>query len=104
MTVGNRVMQVLHAIWTPLILIVILTAFVAFVPGTVEMILARTVTDALIRMVMVMGLYIFIGNSGVLAFGHIAFTMIGAYATAWLTMPVLRKSFTLHCRRPGPAQ
>jgi hypothetical protein len=34
MTVGNRVMQVLHAIWTPLILIVILTAFVAFVAVT----------------------------------------------------------------------
>jgi branched-chain amino acid transport system permease protein len=96
MTVGNRVMQVLHAIWTPLILIVILTAFVAFVAVTGDMILARTVTDALIRMVMVIGIYIFIGNSGVLAFGHIAFTMIGAYATAWLTLPVLRKSFTLH--------
>ena len=39
---------------------------------------------------MVVGLYIFIGNSGVLAFGHIAFTMIGAYATAWFTLPVLK--------------
>ena len=62
MTVGNRAMQVLHAIWTPLILIVILTAFVAFVAVTGDMILARTVTDALIRMVMVIGLYIFIGS------------------------------------------
>ncbi len=96
MTVNSRAMQVLHAIWTPLILIATLTAFVTFVAVVGDVILARTVTDALIRMVMVIGLYIFIGNSGVLAFGHIAFTMIGAYATAWLTMPVLKKSFTLH--------
>ena len=96
MSVGDRTLQILHAIWTPLVLIAILTAFVAFVAALGDVILARTVTDSLIRMVMVIGLYIFIGNSGVLAFGHIAFTMIGAYATAWLTLPVLRKSFTLH--------
>src|SRR5262249_7930055 len=33
--------------------------------------------------------------SGVLAFGHIAFTMIGAYATAWLTLSPFKKSFAL---------
>ena len=59
MSAGNQAMRVLHAIWTPLILIVILTAFVAFVAVTGDIILARTVTDALIRMVMVVGLYIF---------------------------------------------
>ena len=33
--------------------------------------------------------------SGVLAFGHIGFTMIGAYATAWFTLPPLKKSMAL---------
>jgi branched-chain amino acid transport system permease protein len=96
MGADGRTLRALHAVWTPLILIVILTAIVAVVAALGDVILARTVTDGLIKMVMVIGLYIFIGNSGVLAFGHIAFTMIGAYATTWLTLPVLKKSFTLH--------
>ena len=96
MSAPNQTMRLLHAVWVPLILIAVLTAFVTVVALTGNVILARTVTDALIRMVMVVGLYIFIGNSGVLAFGHIAFTMIGAYATAWLTLPVFKKSFALH--------
>jgi branched-chain amino acid transport system permease protein len=96
MAAPNQGMQLLHKVWVPLVLIAILTSFVAVVAFTGDVILARTVTDALIRMVMVVGLYIFIGNSGVLAFGHIAFTMIGAYATAWLTLPVFKKGFALH--------
>ena len=45
--------------------------------------LDRTVVEMLIRIVFVVGLYIFVGNSGVVSFGHAAFIMIGAYATAW---------------------
>ena len=92
----TQALRLLHAVWVPFVLIAILTGFVLVVALTGDVILARTVTDGLIRMVMVVGLYIFIGNSGVLAFGHIAFTMIGAYATAWFTLPVLKKSFQLH--------
>jgi branched-chain amino acid transport system permease protein len=62
--------------------------------------LDRTVTEALIRVVYVVGLYIFVGNSGVISFGHTAFMAVGAYATAWqdccsatkaLFMPALPK-------------
>ena len=62
----------------------------------------RTVTEALIRIVYVVGLYIFVGNSGVISFGHTAFMAVGAYATAWqdccsatkaLFMPALPKDF-----------
>ena len=61
---------------------------------------ARTLTDAWIRAVLVVGLYIFIGNSGVLVFGHIAFTLIGAYATAWLTLSACsRRASRSSCRR-----
>jgi branched-chain amino acid transport system permease protein len=45
----------------------------------------RTVTEALISIVLVVGLYIFIGNSGVVSFGHIGFAAIAAYADAWQT-------------------
>jgi len=88
-------MAALRAVWTPLVLAAILLLVVVVVGATGDGVLARTVTDALIRVVLVIGLYIFIGNSGVMAFGHIAFTMIGAYATAWLTLPPLKKSLAL---------
>ena len=39
----------------------------------------------LIRLIVVVGLYMFVGNSGILSFGHIAFMCIGAYAAAWAT-------------------
>ena len=44
-------------------------------------------TEMFIRVVVVVGLYVFIGNSGILSFGHIGFMCIGAYAAAWATAP-----------------
>lgn len=44
-----------------------------------------TLTEMLIRMTVVVGTYLFIGNSGVLSFGHIGFMCIGAYAAGWAT-------------------
>ncbi|MHC2331650.1 branched-chain amino acid ABC transporter permease [Bradyrhizobium sp. USDA 4454] len=72
--------------------------------------LDRTVVEALVRIVYVVGLYIFVGNSGVISFGHTAFMAIGAYATAWqdccsatkpLLMPALPK-FLLEATVPPP--
>src|SRR5690625_2874367 len=48
---------------------------------------SRLVTETLIKLIMVLGLYIFIGNSGIMSFGHGSFMIIGAYASAWLTIP-----------------
>jgi len=42
-------------------------------------------TEMLIRVLVVVGLYVFIGNSGVLSFGQIGFMCIGAYAAGWAT-------------------
>ena len=47
----------------------------------------RVATDAMIKLTVVVGMYIFVGNSGVLSFGHISFLGIGAYTAAWLTIP-----------------
>ena len=53
----------------------------------------QTIIEIFIRVVLVVGLYVFIGNSGVMSFGHIGFTCLGAYMTAWLTMlPAIKKS------------
>lgn len=55
----------------------------------------RMVIRMLINLVLVVGLYIFAGNSGVLSFGHVSFMAIGAYAGAILTIPVEQKKFLL---------
>jgi branched-chain amino acid transport system permease protein len=47
--------------------------------------LESNLTEALIYTVIVVGLSIFVGNSGIVSFGHISFAMIGAYASAWQT-------------------
>ncbi len=81
--------------WEPVVLaagLLLITAVMAVVGNQV---LLFTLTSALIQIVLVIGLYIFVGNSGILAFGHITYAMIGAYAAAWLTMPPFKKSFAL---------
>ncbi|TXL72786.1 branched-chain amino acid ABC transporter permease [Vineibacter terrae] len=47
----------------------------------------RIIIDAMIKMIIVLGMYIFVGNSGLLSFGHIGFLGLGAYTAAWLTIP-----------------
>ncbi len=47
----------------------------------------------LINLMVVLGLQVFTGNSGVVSFGHVAFMGIGAYTTALLaTDPVLKQT------------
>ena len=53
--------------------------------------LSGVATSSLILMIMVVGLHLFSGNSGVLAFGHVAFVEIGAYACGILTIPSIAK-------------
>ena len=52
-------------------------------------------TAMLINMVLVLGMQIFIGNSGVVSFGHAAFAAVGAYAAALLSTPTLVKGATI---------
>jgi branched-chain amino acid transport system permease protein len=47
-----------------------------------------------ITVVLVLGLQLFSGNSGILSFGHVGFMAIGAYVSALLTIPVGLKQAT----------
>jgi branched-chain amino acid transport system permease protein len=51
--------------------------------------------EMLIWLTVVVGLYVFIGNSGIISFGHISFMMIGAYAAAWASAEPDFKQITL---------
>ena len=53
------------------------------------------ITTGLVLMVVVVGIYAFIGNSGVVSFGHISFMAIGGYTAAILTFPVTQKNVLL---------
>jgi branched-chain amino acid transport system permease protein len=46
-----------------------------------------TVTLALCNLIVVLGLQIFVGNSGVYSFGQLGFATAGAYIAAFLTLP-----------------
>ena len=94
MTLGQRGAGVLALLWPVLSLMLILAIVVALShlgPLSFE----RIVIKALIMMTVVIGLYIFVGNSGVLSFGHSTFMIVSAYMSAWLTMTVMRKKIML---------
>ena len=48
-------------------------------------------TDALVHVAIVVALYVFVGNSGVLSFGQVSFVAVGAFAAGEMTIPVDQK-------------
>jgi len=51
--------------------------------------------NALVNTAIVVALYVFIGNSGVLSFGHVSFVAVGAYLSGILTLEVEQKNLVL---------
>lgn len=51
--------------------------------------------DTLVKVAIVVALYVFIGNSGVLSFGTISFVALGAWTAGVLTVPSDQKRFTM---------
>jgi len=49
----------------------------------------------LVSATIVYGLYIFVGTSGVISFGHISFAAIGAFSAGVMTIPTQPKGFVL---------
>lgn len=55
----------------------------------------RIVTNLCISLVLVLGLQLFMGNSGILSFAHIGFMGVGAYTSAVLSIPAQMKGMAL---------
>lgn len=92
---SERATVLARTISTPVLLIgmLLLVALAALAVGSGPF--NQTVIEIFIRVVLVVGLYVFIGNSGVISFGHIGFACLGAYMTAWLTaLPAIKKKYT----------
>ena len=66
---------------------------VAALLGTVVSISTQSYfTDALVKVAVVVALYVFIGNSGVLSFGHVSFVAVGAWTAGVLSVPASEKA------------
>jgi branched-chain amino acid transport system permease protein len=70
----------------------VLLVVVAALLGTLVSVSTQTYfTDTLVKVAIVVALYVFIGNSGVLSFGHISFVALGAWTAGVLSVPASEK-------------
>ncbi|HZT09609.1 MAG TPA: hypothetical protein VFB09_01095, partial [Actinomycetota bacterium] len=87
---GNRLRP---ALWGWAAISLLLLGAMAAVQGFGSTASERTFVVFLVNVMLVISLQVFIGNSGIVSFGHVAFMGIGAYTTALLTIPpILRTS------------
>ena len=91
---GETFNRVMRAIW-PALSLVLLVIVVASIGSNLSLVNQRHTIEVLINVVLVIGLYTFVGNSGVLSFGQMSFMSIGAYTTALITIPLVQKGFLL---------
>ena len=89
-----HLMRIVRTLW-PLAALLVPIALVSSLIAGVSDELESSVITALINLIIVIGLYVFIGNSGVLSFGHISFMAVGAYTVALLTISEVGKGLLL---------
>jgi branched-chain amino acid transport system permease protein len=85
---------------TLLALLLPLTLIAVAVDLTGRVVLERIAIVLFINLIMVLALQVFMGNSGVVSFGHTAFMGIGAYASALLSMTPAAKAAALRTGYP----
>jgi branched-chain amino acid transport system permease protein len=74
---------------------VALIVIVALIGSGLSLAKEQYFITALVSVTIVIGLYIFVGNSGVISFGTISFTSIGAFGAGVLTIPAVTKHLVL---------
>src|SRR3954447_14199495 len=84
----------MRAIW-PALSLMVLILVVASIGSNPSPVNQRHTIEVLVNVVLVVGLYAFVGNSGVLSFGQMSFMSIGAYTAALITIPLIQKGFLL---------
>ena len=92
---STRPSVIRQTIVAPIILVVALLIMAALTWQFGSRAFNRTAVEMFINIMVAVGLYVFVGNSGLLSFGHISFMCLGAYMTAWLAIPPVMKSITL---------
>ena len=81
------------------ITLAILSGLIILVVAGVEIadvrLLNRIAINMCIMVILVLGLQVFMGNSGILSFAHIGFMGVGAYTSAMLTIPLQMRGMAL---------
>lgn len=84
------------SLWsTPLLWALLLGVVALTVHAAGEQHLIITLGETLIRLVAVVGIYTFVGHSGIVSFGHVGFMSLGAYAAAWVGCDPMWKGLML---------
>lgn len=80
----------------PLLAIMVIVSVLALIIGSFgNIVLVSVLTAALVNLVLVVGVYVFNGNSGIFSFGQMVFMMIGAYTAALFSIPSVLKATLL---------
>jgi branched-chain amino acid transport system permease protein len=80
-------MSSLQVLLAPVVLVVAAALLGAAVSASTQ----TYFIDTLVKVSIVVALYVFIGNSGVLSFGHVSFVALGAWTAGVLTVPAGEK-------------
>lgn len=86
MTASPRVRALGARLW-PLVSLLLLVYLVTLVVWGGSASMQRVLLTGLVNLVLVVGLYCFVGQSGIISFGHAAFMAAGAYTMSLLTIP-----------------
>jgi branched-chain amino acid transport system permease protein len=73
---------------------VLLVAATALVAGSLAQTHQLEFTNTLVMIAVVVSIYVFVGNSGVISFGHVSFVAVGAYLAGLVTLDPETKTFT----------
>jgi branched-chain amino acid transport system permease protein len=91
----TRAEGLLRTIWTPLLLSAFMVVIWLVITQIVDQVFYSDEAEKyFLRLLIVLALQMFSGNSGILSFGQVAFVAVGAYTSALLTIPTAVKQFT----------
>jgi len=80
---------------TPILLGLLLVGFALLALAVGSKPFNQTIIDIFLKVIFAVGLWVFIGNSGVISFGHIAFACLGGYVAAWTTIKPMMKAMAM---------
>ena len=86
-----RRLESLTELFGPALLVVLVGLLATVVSRSTEV----HVLDAIVSVAIVVAIYVFVGNSGVLSFGQISFVAVGAFCAGVLTVPLELKAAVL---------
>ena len=90
----KRFEPIARVLWVPAVLCVLLWLVYLLAQFALAAQYQQIALNMFVTAVLVLGLQLFSGNSGILSFGHVAFVAIGAYVSALLTIPAGLKKAT----------